>query len=217
MSEHRDQVPLHDILRAAGFIVRFVDETDADDFKTNELAKSAILHQFLVLGEATKRLPGAFRDRYPHLPWRQMAGIRDQLIHEYDTVDLDVGNPGKLNCSILTAPREQRFDTSQEIRNVTCRRIPNRVEVNYIIPVNESVSHACHVFPGNGRIFPSELRRQTLHSFAEHKKLMEDGGLMERTLLKPPPVDLFCELNDQTRRLCNVQKMGCVVRLHWAV
>ncbi|MDP9143178.1 MAG: DUF86 domain-containing protein [Actinomycetota bacterium] len=55
------------------------------DLKT----QSTVLHQVTVIGEAVKRLSQAFRDRHPILPWSLMAGMRDQLIHAYDTVDLD--------------------------------------------------------------------------------------------------------------------------------
>lgn len=90
MSSQRDEAHVRDILRAAKLIDQFAGETDAADFKMDDFAQSAILHQFLVLGEATKRLSQSFRVEHPDLPWRQMAGMRDQLIHEYDTIDLEL-------------------------------------------------------------------------------------------------------------------------------
>lgn len=47
-----------------------------------------MLHQLLVLGEAAKRVSLAFRDLHPNIPWRLMTGMRDNLIHEYDEVEL---------------------------------------------------------------------------------------------------------------------------------
>lgn len=90
MSTHRDGEHLYDILRAARPIVQFAGETDEGTFKTDAFTQSAILHQFLVLGEATKRLSDAFREARPEIPWRQMAGMRDRLIHGYHAVDLDL-------------------------------------------------------------------------------------------------------------------------------
>jgi uncharacterized protein with HEPN domain len=43
----------------------------------------------MVLGEASKRLSDEFRGRYPEHPWRQIAGLRDRLIHKYDDVSYE--------------------------------------------------------------------------------------------------------------------------------
>jgi uncharacterized protein with HEPN domain len=56
-----------------------------NDIKT----QSAVLHQLLILGEAVKRLSDDFRQRHATIPWRLIAGMRDKLIHGYDSVDLD--------------------------------------------------------------------------------------------------------------------------------
>jgi uncharacterized protein with HEPN domain len=43
-----------------------------------------------IISEATKRLPDSVRQRYPDIPWRGMAGMRDRIVHAYDTVDLEI-------------------------------------------------------------------------------------------------------------------------------
>jgi uncharacterized protein with HEPN domain len=48
-----------------------------------------VLRNFEVMGEATKRLSAAVRDAHPEVPWRQVAGFRDVLIHDYFGIDLD--------------------------------------------------------------------------------------------------------------------------------
>lgn len=53
------------------------------------MRQSAVLHRLLVLGEAAKRISRPFRAAHPEIPWSQMAGMRDRLIHGYDEVDLD--------------------------------------------------------------------------------------------------------------------------------
>ena len=88
MSVHDDQTHLLDIARAARLIHQFAAESDAEDFEQNLLVQSAILHQFLVLGEAAKRLSAPFKSRHHEIPWRQMAGMRDRLIHGYEAVNL---------------------------------------------------------------------------------------------------------------------------------
>ena len=89
LSMSRDEATLLDLERAARLIIEFTRGMDAEDFLDDVKTQSAVLHQLLVLGEAVKRLSPAFRGRYPSIPWALIAGMRDNLIHEYDTVDLD--------------------------------------------------------------------------------------------------------------------------------
>ena len=52
---------------------------------------SAALERFIeIIGEAVKRLPTDLRDRYPAVPWKEIAGTRDHLSHGYDDVDYQV-------------------------------------------------------------------------------------------------------------------------------
>jgi uncharacterized protein with HEPN domain len=85
----RDEATLLDIERSAQLIIEFTRGMDREEFLDDVKTQSAVLHQLLVLGEAVKRLSPAFRGRYPSIPWVLIAGMRDNLIHEYDTVDLD--------------------------------------------------------------------------------------------------------------------------------
>lgn len=55
--------------------------------KDSEL-QDAVIRRLEVIGEAVKGLPKSFKDKYPDVPWKQMAGMRDVLIHEYCNVDL---------------------------------------------------------------------------------------------------------------------------------
>lgn len=70
-------------------MARFVVGKDQEAFLADELTQSAVLHQILVLGEATKRLSAEFRVGHAEIPWSDMAGMRDKLIHEYDAVDFE--------------------------------------------------------------------------------------------------------------------------------
>lgn len=85
----RDDATLLDILKAARLAVEFKGTLDKSAFLEDLKTQSAILHQLLLLGEAVKRLSEEFRTQYPEVAWRQVAGMRDKLIHEYDQVDLD--------------------------------------------------------------------------------------------------------------------------------
>ena len=85
----RDQSSLADVLEAARLAVSFIEGIDKDAFDDNLMIQSAVIRQIEVMGEATKRLSEQFRESNPHIPWRNIAGMRDILIHAYDHVDPD--------------------------------------------------------------------------------------------------------------------------------
>lgn len=61
-----------------------------DQFESDFRINFAVVRALEIVGEATKRLPMTLRDQYPNIPWKQMAGMRDRIIHGYDTVDLEI-------------------------------------------------------------------------------------------------------------------------------
>src|SRR3712207_4842097 len=85
----RDSATVVDLVNAAEYIVEFVAGMDRDTFLDDPKTQSAVLYQFAVLGEAVKRLSPEFRTRHASIPWKQIAGMRDNLIHGYDSVEPD--------------------------------------------------------------------------------------------------------------------------------
>jgi uncharacterized protein with HEPN domain len=86
----RDLESLIDIQNAAQRIKRYVDGVSRLELDANDEKLSAILYQITIIGEATKRLSSEFRTQHPEVPWREMAGMRDVIVHEYDQLDLEV-------------------------------------------------------------------------------------------------------------------------------
>ena len=68
-------------------ILAFIAGSSLEAFQDDEKTRSAVLYQLLVIGEATKRLSGEFRNAHSAIKWTSIAGMRDHLIHAYDSVD----------------------------------------------------------------------------------------------------------------------------------
>lgn len=84
----RDVEWLRDILEAIEKIeARVVGGRAA--FDRDGVLQDAIVRQLQIIGQATKRLSEDFRVRYPDVPWREIAGMRDVLVHDYSRVDLN--------------------------------------------------------------------------------------------------------------------------------
>jgi len=86
----RNQESLIDISNAIQRILRYSQNLTRQNLELNDEKQSAILYQITIIGEATKRLSLEFRQENPEVPWREMAGMRDVIVHEYDQLDLDV-------------------------------------------------------------------------------------------------------------------------------
>ena len=76
------------ILECCSRIDRFLEDVPRKKFLVNEEKQSAVIRQIEIIGEAVKNLPLALRRKHVDIPWRDIAGMRDKLLHCYFGVDL---------------------------------------------------------------------------------------------------------------------------------
>ena len=80
---------IQDNLNSCNKCLAFTKGMNFEDFEKDDKTISAVQHQILIIGEATKRLSPEFRNQHTHIPWKAMAGMRDILIHSYENADLE--------------------------------------------------------------------------------------------------------------------------------
>ncbi|MBT4504309.1 MAG: DUF86 domain-containing protein [Gemmatimonadetes bacterium] len=81
---------LEDVLDAAEKAGQFVAGMTRAEFDGDDRTKYAVVRALEIIGEATKGIPDEVREKYPKIPWRSMAGMRDKLIHDYTGVSWEV-------------------------------------------------------------------------------------------------------------------------------
>ncbi len=81
---------LSDILKAFKAIESFVEAQSFEDFKKDDKTSSAVIRKFEIIGEAAKQVPENVKQKYPSVPWKEMAGMRDKLIHFYFGVNYEL-------------------------------------------------------------------------------------------------------------------------------
>ena len=85
----RDQkLYLIDIAESIRYIKKYTSNLNEEGFYQSEQIQDAVLRRLEIIGEATKNISDDFKDRFPQLPWKEMAGIRDVIIHDYFGINL---------------------------------------------------------------------------------------------------------------------------------
>ena len=79
-----------DIQEAVSSILAFTNGMTWEQFAADRKTQYAVVRAFEILGEAAKKVPLSVRKRHTRVPWKQMAGMRDKLIHEYFGVNYQV-------------------------------------------------------------------------------------------------------------------------------
>ena len=80
---------IQDILDNINNIESFSKGLNKEKFESNKLRQNAIIRCLEIIGEAAKNIPDSFREKYPNIPWKKIAGFRDVLSRAYFGVSID--------------------------------------------------------------------------------------------------------------------------------
>ena len=81
---------LEDIRDSVNNIEEFVQGFSHKAFIQDKKTQSAVIRELEIIGEAAKNIPGDITDAHPELPWREMARMRDKLIHGYFSINVEI-------------------------------------------------------------------------------------------------------------------------------
>jgi len=81
---------IQDMLDSTEKAIKFVGGMKYEQFIADDKTVFAVIRALEIIGEASKKIPGEIQEVYNEIPWREIAGTRDKLIHEYFGVNLSV-------------------------------------------------------------------------------------------------------------------------------
>jgi len=81
---------LHHILDECLFILTTTSDMTKDQMLDSEVMKRAIVRSLEIIGEATKKIPADIKLKYPTISWKNIAGMRDRLIHDYVGINYSI-------------------------------------------------------------------------------------------------------------------------------
>ncbi|MDD3627797.1 MAG: DUF86 domain-containing protein [bacterium] len=88
--EKDNLVYLRHIYDAIDRIEDYTKDIEQTQFKENKMMQAAVIREIEIIGEASKRITEEFKKQHPKVPWKQMAGMRNKVIHDYFGVDIEI-------------------------------------------------------------------------------------------------------------------------------
>jgi uncharacterized protein with HEPN domain len=85
-----DSIYIDHILQSINNILEYTKGLTKKDFSKNNLIQDAVIRNFEIMGEATKKVSQEYRQLHTEVPWKEMSGMRNKLIHDYIGVDITV-------------------------------------------------------------------------------------------------------------------------------
>jgi uncharacterized protein with HEPN domain len=81
---------LEDMLTSILRIEEYIGEMEFRAFKMNYMIVDAVVRNFEIIGEASKKVPTAIQKKHPQIPWKKMYGLRNLIVHEYFGLDYEL-------------------------------------------------------------------------------------------------------------------------------
>ena len=93
MSERGKDDPhffIEDIIHSIERISSYTSGITREEFGRDTKTQDAVIRNLEIIGEAAKNIPESFKEKYPEVPWKRIAGMRDKLVHHYFGVSMDI-------------------------------------------------------------------------------------------------------------------------------
>lgn len=87
MSRREPDVLLDDIVQCISNLIKYTQNCTLEQFLNDQKTKDAIIRNLEIIGEASSKLPLEFREKYDHIPWARIIGMRNKVIHEYFEIE----------------------------------------------------------------------------------------------------------------------------------
>jgi uncharacterized protein with HEPN domain len=90
MNHRKERFFLEDIVKFCEHIAEYLQDVKEEDFLKNRMLQDALVRKLEIIGEAAKNISSETREENPNVLWKEIARMRDKVIHHYFKVDLDV-------------------------------------------------------------------------------------------------------------------------------